>query len=512
MYQPRQVAAWPASCDSRQPLVVGVIALVAIWWQLFASPMFVAADRLPNVVLVLADDMGYGDPRCYNAQSKMSTPRIDRLATEGMRFVDAHTPSSVCSPTRYGLLTGRYAWRSRLTSGVLNGYSPALIEPGRLTLASLLAAHGYRTAVVGKWHLGLGTVEPANFGKPFDAGPNTVGFERSFVLPASLDMPPYVFVENQRVTVAPSEMIGASKMRRYGGEGYWREGAIAPGFKHVDTLPTIADKASQFLREQTPDRPFFLYVPFTAPHTPWMPTDEFRGKSQVGYYGDFVAQVDATLGRLLDLLDEQKLADNTLVIFTSDNGAHWLPTDIETWGHRANADWRGQKADLWEGGHRVPLIVRWPGKVAPGSQSHRLVCLTDVMATVAEIVRHVLPTDAGEDSYSILDELLGGPRSSPRREAVVHHSSDGTFAIRQGSWKLATKLGSHGFSEPRQQEPMPGGPTGQLYQLEVDPSESRNVWLEEPVVVKRLQKLLAEYQARPSSRPVALPAAGDSTR
>jgi arylsulfatase A len=494
--RPQQPSCWrqPARCI----LWIWIAAVVA----LHSTHRVLATDgKLPNIVLVLADDMGYGDPRCYNAQSKMETPRIDRLASQGMRFLDAHTPSSVCSPTRYGLLTGRYAWRSRLKSGVLNGYSPALIEPGRLTLASLLSRHGYRTAVFGKWHLGLGTVEPANYAMPFDAGPNTAGFEQSFVLPASLDMPPYVFVENQRVTVAPSATIGASKMRRYGGEGYWREGAIAPGFKHVDTLPTFALRAASFLRKQTSDRPFFLYVPLTAPHTPWMPTDEFRGKSQVGYYGDFVSQVDATLGELLDVLDERKLSDDTLVIFTSDNGAHWLPSDIETWGHRANAPWRGQKADLWEGGHRVPFIVRWPGRIAAGGPCERLVCLTDVMATVAEIVGHVLPADAAEDSYSFLGAIANRPSTMPAREAIVHHSSDGTFAIRQGPWKLATKLGSHGFSEPRQQEQVDGGPAGQLYQLALDPAESRNVWLEEPAVVERLQTLLGEYQAHPASRP-----------
>jgi arylsulfatase A-like enzyme len=389
--------------------------------------------------------------------------------------------------------------------GVLNGYSPALVEPGRLTLASLLGRHGYRTAVVGKWHLGLGNDEPADYAKPFEVGPNSVGFDQSFVLPASLDMPPYVFVENQKPTVFPSEKIGDSKMRRYGGPGYWRAGAIAPGFKHVDTLPTIAQKAEQFLREQSAERPFFLYLPLTAPHTPWMPTQEFEGRSKVGYYGDFVAQVDATLGRLLDVLDDVKLADNTLVIFTSDNGAHWLPSDIEQWGHRANANWRGQKADLWEGGHRVPFIVRWPGRVAAGSQSQQLLCLTDVMATLAEIAGERLPTDAGEDSYSFLPVLVKSAPASPLRESVVHHSSDGTFAIRAGQWKLSTKLGSHGFSEPREQEAVAEGPQGQLYHLIDDPSESRNRWLEEPKIVAALQKQLAEYQSRPTSRPAAQP-------
>ncbi|MBI3839610.1 MAG: arylsulfatase [Planctomycetia bacterium] len=493
------------------------------WWRgvarrafvpivLFAAAICPSALRLeasetnpaqrPNIVLILADDLGYGDLACYNDRSKIPTPRLDRLAREGMRFSDAHTPCSVCSPTRYGLLTGRYAWRSRLKSGVLNGYSPALIEPGRVTLASLVKEQGYRTACVGKWHLGLGTDELADYGKPLTPGPNSVGFDESFVLPASLDMPPYVFVENERVTVAPSETIAASQMRRNGGNGFWREGAIAPGFKHVDTLPTLADRAIRFVRGQNRDKPFFLYFPLTAPHTPWMPTDEFRGRSGVGYYGDFVAQVDATVGKLLDALEQQQLADNTLVIFTSDNGAHWLPSDIEKWDHRANGSWRGQKADLWEGGHRVPFIVRWPGKVAPQSQSDELICLTDVMATLAAILGQKLSDAAGEDSLDFLPVLLGQKSAQPVREALVHHSADGTFAIRQGVWKLATKLGSHGFSEPKNIEPQPGGPTGQLYQLSDDPTESRNRWLEQPEIVQRLTQLLARYQQQGRTRPL----------
>ena len=471
---------------------------VAITWHFTAF----GADsaRPPNIVLILADDMGYGDPGCYNAESKMRTPRIDQLAGEGMRFTDAHTPSSVCSPTRYGLLTGRYAWRGKLKSGVLNGYSPALIEPGRLTLASLLKQQGYRTACVGKWHLGFGDQQPVDYRETLSPGPNSVGFDESFVLPASLDMPPYVFVENQRATPFPSDNIAGSEMRRYGGNGFWREGAIAPGFTHLATLPTLAERAIGFIGRQSRDQPFFLYFPLTAPHTPWMPTEEFRGKSQVGYYGDFMAQVDATVGKVLDALEQHKLAENTLVIFTSDNGAHWLPSDIEQWGHRANANWRGQKADVYEGGHRVPFIVRWPGVVAPRSQSDETICLTDVMSTAAAIVGHKLPPDAGEDSFSFLPVLEGRKQAIPVREAIVHHSSDGTFVIRQGSWKLATKLGSHGFSEPRVVEPEPGGPQGQLYHLGEDSAESRNRWLEQPAVVARLETLLTSYQEKGRSR------------
>jgi arylsulfatase A-like enzyme len=475
-----------------------LLALVAI------APIATATEQRstrPNVVLVLADDLGWGDPRCYNPESLIPTPNMDRLAAGGMRFTDAHSPSSVCTPTRYGLLTGRYAWRTRLKQGVLDGYSPALVEHERVTLASLLKSKGYRTACIGKWHLGLGDATPTDYARPLVPGPNATGFDEAFIHPASLDMPPYVFVHNERPTAPPVEHIAASKMRRHGGGGFWREGAIAAGFRHEDTLPVLTARAVQYIREQDANQPFFLYFPLTAPHTPWMPTAKFRGRTPVGYYGDFVAQVDVMLGRVLAALDKQKLADNTLVIFTSDNGAHWLPSDIDQWKHRANAHWRGQKADAWEGGHRVPFVVRWPGMVAAATHSEETICLTDVLATVAAILGADLPTDAGEDSYNVLPALLGQSYERPLREATVHHSSDGTFAIRRGPWKLITKLGSHGFSEPKHIEPTPGGPPGQLYNLADDPSEERNQWLDKSEVVAELSQLLARYQESGRSRP-----------
>jgi arylsulfatase A-like enzyme len=458
------------------------------------------ASAKPNIVVILADDLGYGDPGCFNKESKIPTPHIDRLASQGMRFTDAHTPSAVCSPTRYGLLTGRYCWRTKLTRGVLQGYSPLLIERGRMTVASLLKKEGYSTACIGKWHLGLGDAEKADYSKPLKPGPNSVGFDYSLIIPASLDMPPYVFVENEAATKEPTEHIAASKMRRYGGEGFWREGAIAPGFKHIDVLPTCQEKAIAFIRKQTKDCPFFLYLPLNAPHTPWMPTAKFRGKTKVDYYGDFVAQVDACTGAVLKALDDAGLSDNTLVFFTSDNGAHWLPEDIKKYGHRANGNLRGQKSDIWEGGHRVPFIVRWPGHVKPGTTSDELICLTDLLATTAEVVGVKLPKDAGEDSYSIVPAFKGEKRTKPIREAIVHHSGSGLFAIRQGPWKLAMGLGSHGFSEPKNVKPEPKGPKGQLYNLADDPGETKNLWLDKPEIVERLTALLERYQKEGRSR------------
>lgn len=445
-----------------------------------------AAER-PNIVLILADDLGFGDPRCYNAESKVPTPHIDRLAREGTRFTDAHTPSSVCTPTRYGLLTGRYCWRSSLKSGVLYGYDPLLIEPGRPTIASFLKGQGYATACVGKWHLGLGTKKPADFNQSLNPGPNALGFDYFFGISASLDMPPYVWIENDRVTAPPVEEIGESKHQRQGGNGMWRAGAIAAGFRHADVLPTLSREATEFIGKQKPEKPFFLYLPLTSPHTPWLPDESVQGRTSAGVYGDFVAQTDDVVGEVLAALDKTGLAANTLVVFTSDNGSHWPPSDVTKYGHKANGDWRGQKADIWEGGHRVPFIVRWPGKAQPGRSTPALVCLTDLFATFAEALSAPLPLEA-QDSVSFLPVLLG--KTEPARESVVHHSIDGTFALREGRWKLIPALGSRGFSTPKQILAKEGQPEGQLYDLESDPGEKHNLWLQRGEIVKQLLESL----------------------
>ncbi len=469
-----------------------------------ASVSAVAADAAgnrPNIVFILADDLGYGDLGCYNRDSKIPTPNANRLAKEGIRFTDAHSPSAVCTPTRYGILTGRYCWRTSLKSGVLQGYDPLLIERNRVTVASLLKQHGYTTGAVGKWHLGLGDKKPTDYDRPFAAGPLAVGFDSFFGIPSSLDFPPYVFVEDNLAAERPTATIAARQMRRNGGGGFWRAGAIAPSFKHEDVLPAITDKAVEFVRKQSRDKPFFLYFPLSAPHTPWMPAAEFLGKSQAGYYGDFVVQADAAIGRVLAALAEGGLADNTLVILTSDNGAHWLASDIEQYDHRSNAALRGQKADIWEAGHRVPFIARWPGRIQPGTASDETVCLTDLLRTTAAILDVPLPSDAGEDSYNILPALFGHESKQAIREATLHQSGDGTLAIRQGPWKLCQALGSHGFSEPRTVKPQPGDPSGQLYNLADDPAEQTNLWLQEPKVVARLTALLAQYKSTGRSAP-----------
>jgi arylsulfatase A-like enzyme len=417
-----------------------------------------------------------------------------------MRFTDAHTPASVCTPTRYGLLSGRYPWRSRLKRGVLTGYSPLLIEPGRLTLASLLRRHGYFTAGIGKWHLGLGRAGKTDYARALAPGPNAVGFDYFFGIAASLDMPPYVYIENEGVTAAPTGTIAGNDRAR-GGAPFWRAGPIAPDFKHAEVLDRTTDKAVALIRRQSADRPFFLYFALTAPHMPVLPTKAFAGKSQAGPYGDFVAQVDDVLGRVMRALDEAKLAEQTLLLFMSDNGAYWFPSDIETWGHRANADLHGQKADVWEGGHRVPFVARWPGQVPAGRTSAEVICLTDVLATAASLVGARLPADAGEDSFDLLPVLLGKQRDQPVRAATIHQSGDGTLAIRQGPWRLAPVRGSHGFSTPQNVVPRPGEASGELYDLNHDPQERTNLWLQQPEVVRRLNALLEKARDEGRTRP-----------
>lgn len=453
--------------------------------------------RPPNVVYILADDLGWGDLGCYNRDSAIPTPHADRLAREGIRFTDMHSPSSVCTPTRYGILTGRYAWRTRLERGVLWGYSPNLIEPGRMTVASLLRQHGYRTAAIGKWHLGLGEHEKTDYSRPLRPGPLDHGFEYFFGIPASLDMDPYLWVENDRAVEAPTHRIEGRNQPR---GVFWRPGAIAPSFRLEEVLSTLTGRAVRYIRAQSPERPFFLYVALTSPHTPWLPGPAFRGKSKAGDYGDFVAETDDALGRILQALDETGLGKDTLVIFTSDNGAHWTPEDKARYAHRANAGWRGMKADIWEAGHRVPFLARWPGRIPAGTTSDYLGCLTDLAATLAELLGVELPPEAAEDSFSMLGALLGRKDLKPR-PAVVLHSSEGMFAIREGPWKLIRGLGSGGFSEPRLVEAKASEPAGQLYHLGRDPGETLNLYKKHPETVARLETLLEDVRRKGRSRP-----------
>ena len=483
-------------------------------------------DLPPNIVYILADDLGYGDISAFNPEGKIKTPNLDQLAAGGMRFTDAHSPSSVCTPTRYALMTGRYPWRSRLPVGVLRGYSRSLIEQDRLTVAKLLKNAGYQTGMVGKWHLGVNWIsKPAyasleseplygiknemnpahiDYTQAPRNGPTTLGFDYTFFLPASLDMPPYVYLENDRLTELPiAHTEGSSLNSGYTGP-FWRDGAMAPSFDFFGVLPTFVDKANGFLRKQTKEKPFFLYLALAAPHTPWMPTDDYRGQSAAGEYGDFVQMVDAEVGRVLRTLDSLGMTDNTVVFFASDNGPFWRPAFSERFGHRAAGVLRGMKGDAYEGGHRVPFIVRWPQRVKANTVSNAITTLANLMATAMDILGLPFPENTVEDSYSILPVLEGKAKTVPKQPAVVHSASNGYYAIRQGSWKLVEGLGSGGFTEPKVIKPAPGEPSGQLFNLEKDISETRDVYKENPEKVKELNDLLdrlRESKARVKSQP-----------
>ena len=441
----------------------------------------------PNIVFILAEDLGYGDVRCLNPErGKIPTPNLDRLASQGMAFTEAHSSSAVCTPTRYGILTGRYNWRSRLQKGVLHGYSEALIAADRLTVPKLLKQHGYTTACIGKWHLGMGIPRATNE-LAVTEGPTTRGFDYFFGISASLDMPPFAFIENDRLTEAPT----ATKT-------WGRKGPAAPSFEAVDVLPTLTRKAVEFIGKTK--APFFLYLPLTSPHTPIVPTKEWQGKSGLSAYGDFVMETDWAVGEVLAALDKAGIADNTLLIFTSDNGCSpsAKPQFLEKHGHFPSEKRRGYKADIFDGGHRIPLIVRWPGKVKSDTRSDQLVCLNDLMVTCAEIVGAKLPENAGEDSVSLLPALRG--EIHPR--AVVHHSINGSFAIREGQWKLELCSGSGGWSAPK-----PGSeeakrlPAVQLYDMSKDVGERTNEYKDHPEIVTRLTKLLEKYVAEGRSTP-----------
>ena len=469
------------------------------------APVDKVTSEKPNIVLIMADDLGYGDIGAYNPASKALTPSLDQLASEGMQFSDAHSPSSVCTPTRYALLTGRYAWRSRLKSGVIQGYARKLIEEDRETLATLLKREGYQTAAIGKWHLGLGnnTAEEEKVEKPFwdengdiVNGMRSVGFDYSYGLPSSLDFQPYFFMENDKlVGKIAKERVAASDRKRFGGNGFWREGVASEGFDFEEVLPRFAEKAVEYIHGQAANagEPFFLYMPLPAPHTPWMPTEKFQGISGAGPYGDFVTMVDDTVSQVLQALKDTGVDENTLVIFTSDNGSKWPQLDIDTYDHLSNGHLRGQKADIHEGGHRVPFIVKWPGKVEAGSNSDQLLTLTDIMATFVDYFSVELAADAGPDSFSILPAILGegeGPRAS-----AIHHAANGMFSIRRGDWKLIEGLGTGGFTQPRVIKPADGETPYQLYNLASDPLEANNVVDENPEVFEKLLKELNEIRA-----------------
>jgi arylsulfatase A-like enzyme len=475
---------------------------------LFFAPLAAAP---PNIVFILADDMGYGDVQALNSDSRIPTPNLDRLSRQGITFTDAHTPSAVCTPTRYGLLTGRYAWRTRLKKGVLNGYGEPLIEPGRPTVASFLQRHGYHTGMVGKWHLGLGFAKTAegefDFSKPVSNGPHTHGFDDSFIIPASLDFPPYIYIRNGVIERFPLVTQAAQKF-----PAFLREGERQPDLIMENVLDDLALEAGRYIKQRAAvDRPFFLYLALTAPHKPVLPHPRFRDRTALGPYGDFVTQVDSTVGDVLKALDDSGVRENTLVIYTSDNGSFMRRFDdgaspdhvddetIQAFRadrHRANHVFRGTKADIWEAGHHVPFFARWPGEIKPGTKNADTICLTDFFSTAAHLIESELPDDAAEDSFSFAAQLRGHePRR--RRPPVIHHSAGGMFAIRDSKWKLILGNGSGGREKPA------GAPFEkpyQLFDLSADLSEQKNAIEAHPEIAARLEKAVDAARARGRSR------------
>ncbi|BCS31029.1 arylsulfatase [Luteitalea sp. TBR-22] len=493
-------------------LVVLIAGALASLHGTAAAPGGQAAPP-PNVVVILTDDQGYGDVAAFNPASRIPTPHIDQLAREGMRFTDAHTSSSVCTPTRYALLTGRYSWRTSLKKGVLWGNGDALIEARRPTIASVLKARGYHTAAVGKWHLGIhwaarpgaqvdrtttqGPTEWIDYTQPFSGGPLDVGFDEFFGIAASLDMRDYVYLEGNRVVEPPTANLPGIPQ---GVPGFHRPGAAAPSFRPETVIDEVTARAVRVIETQArASTPFFLYVPFAAPHTPMLPTGSFVGRTPLGPYGDFVAQTDAAVGTVLAALARTGQADRTLVIFASDNGpapAGGIAKLLDL-GHDAAGGWRGTKHTLYEGGTRVPFVVRWPGVVKAGSVTRRTVVITDVLRTVADAVGAPV-SDGAEDSVSFLPVLRDPETSVPLHEAIVMQSDAGAFAIRQGKWKLLLAPGDGRASDIG--APPDGRPPVQLYDLDADPKETTNLQAAHPEVVKRLQDLLARYERQGRSR------------
>jgi arylsulfatase A len=463
------------------------------------------AVKKPNIIYILSDDLGYGDVKSFNPESKIPTINLDDMASNGVMFTDAHTSSAVCTPTRYGILTGRYNWRSRLKSGVLGGYSKSLITPNRTTVADVLKNQGYKTAYIGKWHMGwdwtfngeqeetinnLHTIQDVDYTKPIKNGPSTHGFDYSFGFCGSLDMPPYVYVENDMPTMVPTKITENKDSK-----GTWRKGPTSDDFVHQTVLQDLTDRAINYIGDNAnTDKPFFLYLPLPAPHTPILPSDEFLGKSKTNKYGDFVMQVDDVVGQIRKKLKAMGISENTLLVFTSDNGCSPKANfkELEKFNHDPSYVFRGMKADIYEGGHHVPFIVEWPNHALKNISTDITIGTTDFFATCADIAGYKIKDTEGEDSYSMLP-LLEGENEKEIREYIVYHSIDGSFSIKQGDWKLITTQGSGGWSYPKPQEIKKQHldlPAMQLFNIKNDISETKNLIASNPKKAAELKSAL----------------------
>ncbi len=468
-------------------------------------------NRKPNVIYILADDMGYGDVSALNEKSAFKTPNLDSLAENGVAFCDAHASSAVCTPSRYSIMTGRYNWRSKMKNGVLGGYSEHLIERGRKCVGDVFKEYGYRTACIGKWHLGMDMpkdtanfIEQANFGSSYDLcdgidyngrienSPVTNGFDYYYGIAASLDMPPYVYIENDKFTSAPNRSCVAKD-----GKSWYRPGPTAEDFVHEEVLDRFCEKVLEEI-ELYKDNPFFIYFPMTAPHGPILPTEKFLGSSNTNEYGDFCLQCDDVVGRILRKLKDTGIYDDTIVIFTSDNGCSPVADfdELREKGHNPSYVFRGHKADIYEGGHRIPLLIQWKNGMAKGEKCDETVCLTDFFATISEILGYQIKEDEAEDSISNF-ALWKNPQSESVREFTVHQSIDGSLAIRNKRHKLVMCEGSGGWTAPKPDAYVydiedDTDDKYQLFDMQNDISESKNVIKENTAVYTELREKLAK--------------------
>jgi len=487
-----------------------------------------AADK-PNILFILADDLGYGDVGCYNPESKVPTPHLDQLAKEGIRFTDAHSPSTVCTPTRYSILAGRMAFRLNYR-GVFTGVGgPCLINPGRLTVASLLKQEGYATAMFGKWHVGLTAFDkegkpihqnglPAvrriDYSRALKGGPLDHGFDHFF---GTASCPTtdwlYAFIDGNKIPVPPTQIVDRTPLPKHPYSRDNRPGMIAPGFDLEEVDMVFLDKSLKFLENHAKSaakKPFFLFHSMQAVHLPSFAGAAFKGKTKAGPHGDFIFEMDHVVGELMKALKKHGMSENTLVIFSSDNGPE-VPTSIamrRDHKHNGARPWRGIKRDQWEGGHRVPFIARWPGRIKSGSTSKQTICLTDLMATAAAITGAKLPNNVAEDSYNILPALLG--ENKPIREYTLHQTMSLALAIRKGDWKYLDHKGSGGNNYNRggewgmKQYALPEKAPkalGQLYNLKTDPGETTNLYFEKSEMVEELKAKLEEAKKTGRSAP-----------
>ena len=474
--------------------------------------MSATAAETPNIVIIYADDMGHGDMSCQNPESKIKTPSLDKLASEGIRFTDGHSSSGICSPSRYALLTGNYHWRRQ--HGIVNSFGPSFFKPGEMTLPRMLKAKGYHTAAIGKWHLGwdwdsvkkpgakaeitgkkkrkVWSPDAFDWNKAIPGGPLDQGFDYYFG-DGTINFPPYCWVENDKVTEAPTELLDLKGMKTKEGGWEFRPGPMVKDWNPYDVLPTLGKKSVEFINRQSKDKPFFLYFALPSPHAPIIPNDEFDGKTEAGPYGDFVYQSDFIAGQVFDALRANGLEENTLVIFSADNGPEKYAFErTRKFDHVSMGELRGLKRDIWEGGHRVPFIVKWPGKIKPGTVSDEVINQVDIMGTVASIIGYKLPNEAAVDSYDLLPVLKGEEYKKPLREATVQNTFENRYALRQGDWVyLNTYSGEHSsapswFYEKTGYKKLAKGETGLLFNLKEDLGQRNNLYEKYPEKVKAL--------------------------